>query len=187
VSEWEAALIAKSTAVLTVEDRAEVDAQLAGSLGPMGPRQIEAAANALAYQLDPMAFMKARRLLTDPVDGTVIGRDSRQRCFTGAVRALITTRDQICRTPWCAAPIRHLDHVTPHAGGGPTTFDNVQGLCQRCNHAKQAPGWTAETLPGPRHTVRTTTPTGHRYTSTAPPLPGRRAAIHAPPIPAVQC
>ena len=26
-----------------------------------------------------------------------------------------------CRTPYCDAPIRHTDHATPHARGGPTT------------------------------------------------------------------
>jgi hypothetical protein len=48
----------------------------------------------------------------------------------------------------------------------------------RCNHTKQLPGFTATTLtdtttgqqPGAPHTVQTTTPTGHTYTSHAPPL-----------------
>ncbi|MGN6440817.1 MAG: hypothetical protein ACTHL6_02825, partial [Arthrobacter sp.] len=56
--------------------------------------------------------------------------------------------------------------------GGPTTAANGQGLCEACNHTKEAPGWTAKPVPGPRHTVATTTPTGHTYHSTAPPLPG---------------
>ncbi|HEY1158895.1 MAG TPA: hypothetical protein VGE95_21745, partial [Arthrobacter sp.] len=47
-----------------------------------------------------------------------------------------------------------------------------QGLCEACNHSKEMPGWTAKPVPGPRHTVATTTPTGHTYHSTAPPLPG---------------
>jgi hypothetical protein len=47
---------------------------------------------------------------------------------------------------------------------------NGQGLCEACNHAKQAMGRTARPRPGPRHTIETTTPTGHRYTSTAPAL-----------------
>ncbi|MFP5312679.1 MAG: hypothetical protein ACLGH7_09785, partial [Actinomycetes bacterium] len=44
--------------------------------------------------------------------------------------------------------------------------------CEACNHTKETPGWTAKPVPGPRHTVATTTPTGHTYNSTAPPLPG---------------
>ena len=52
--------------------------------------------------------------------------------------------------------------------GGPTSGLNGQGLCEACNYAKAAPGWSARPRPGPRHTVRTTTPTGHTYTSRAP-------------------
>jgi hypothetical protein len=72
--------------------------------------------------------------------------------------------------PWCDAPIRPADHVQSIAEGGKTSETNGQGLCEACNYAKQAPGWRARPSPGPRHHVETTTPTGHRYTSTAPPL-----------------
>ncbi len=58
-----------------------------------------------------------------------------------------------------------------HDASGATAEHNLQGLCERCNHAKQAPRWRARPTPGPRHTVVVTTPTGHRHTSTAPPPP----------------
>jgi hypothetical protein len=83
----------------------------------------------------------------------------------------VRVRDRRCRTPWCEAPVRHLDHAEDHAEGGPTSADNGQGLCEGCNDAKQAAGWTARPRPGPRHTIEITTPTGHRYTSTAPHQP----------------
>jgi 5-methylcytosine-specific restriction endonuclease McrA len=54
-------------------------------------------------------------------------------------------RDRTCRTPWCDAPIRHVDHVEPAAAGDPTSAENAQGLCEACNYAKQAPGWAAAT------------------------------------------
>jgi hypothetical protein len=128
--------------------------------------------------------IKVRRLFTDPADGTITGMDSRQRCFTGLLRELITTRDQVCRTPWCGAPIRHLDHIHPYADAGRTALANGQGLCLRCNHAKQSPGWRSEAIPGSRHAVRTTTPTGHHHISAPPPLPGRqRVLAGAPPGP----
>jgi hypothetical protein len=79
-------------------------------------------------------------------------------------------RDQYCRTPWCNNRIRQIDHVRPHSEGGPTAAGNGQGLCEPCNHAKQAPGWTAEVIDTAPHTVATTTPTGHAYLSQAPPL-----------------
>ena len=101
--------------------------------------------------------------------GTGVSASGRR--FTGAVRRFILLRDQSCRTPWCDAPIRHLDHAIASRADGATTTANGQGLCEACNYAKEAPGWRARTVrAGPRHTVRTTTPTGHSYDSTAPPL-----------------
>lgn len=117
------------------------------------------------------------RLVTD-TGGALVCMESRARTAPAGLADLIRTRDGgTCRTSWCDAPVRHVDHVIPHARGGLTSADNAQGLCERCNHVKTALGWHAEVtdpppgLPG-RHTVVTTTPTGHRYRSQAPPLPG---------------
>ncbi len=56
---------------------------------------------------------------------------------------------------------------------------NAQGLCRRCNLAKEAPGWISARAPD--GTVTTTTPTGHTYTSTPPPvlvrLPGQGGSV----------
>ena len=30
----------------------------------------------------------------------------------------------------------HMDHVIPESKGGPTTFDNLQVTCRKCNLAK---------------------------------------------------
>ena len=114
-----------------------------------------------------------RRLYTAPGTNRLVAMDSRSRLAPAGLASFIDTRDQFCRTPWCGAPVRHHDHVVPHDAGGPTSEANLQGLCQRCNLAKQAPGWRARPRAGPRHTVRVTTPTGHAYDSTAPPQPGR--------------
>jgi hypothetical protein len=119
-----------------------------------------------------------RRLYTDPQSGELVAMESTRRVFAGNLRRMLLLRDQTCRTPWCGAPIRHGDHVKDFADGGPTSLPNAQGLCERCNQTKNLLGWSAEALdtrPG-RHTVRTTTPTGHHYDSTAPPLLGRPAA-----------
>lgn len=129
-----------------------------------------------------------RRVYADPT-GQLVALSSRRRFTADGLAALLRVRDQgLCRTPWCDAPARHHDHVVDAARGGPTTDHNTQGLCQACNHAKQAPGWAARTLPGPRHTVETTTPTGHRYRSRAPapPTPARNApARNAPAVPGI--
>ncbi|UWX95910.1 HNH endonuclease [Arthrobacter zhaoxinii] len=114
-----------------------------------------------------------RRLYTAPTSGELIGMDSKARFVPEALSRFISTRDETCRTPWCNAPIRHRDHIRPHHLGGRTSSDNLQGLCEACNHAKEAAGWRAEGIDNPdRHTVAITTPTGHTYQSTAPPLPG---------------
>ncbi|HET8717053.1 MAG TPA: HNH endonuclease [Nocardioidaceae bacterium] len=115
-----------------------------------------------------------RRLYTHPDTGALTAMDSRARTAPTGLARFIRTRDDTCRTPWCDAPIRHTDHITPHAQGGPTTAQNLQGLCEQCNYTKQAPGWHHTTSPPGTdpHTVTITTPTGHTYTSTAPHLPG---------------
>jgi len=113
------------------------------------------------------------RLYTDPTGTQLLATDSRQRLFPHNTRNFLIARDHTCRTPWCDAPIRHLDHLHPHHHGGPTTLTNGQGLCQACNHTKQTPGW--KSTPTPNGTITTTTPTGHTYTSPPPWQP------HSPP------
>jgi 5-methylcytosine-specific restriction endonuclease McrA len=110
-----------------------------------------------------------RAIYVNP-SGRLLGTTSTSRFHPPGLAALLRAREQgICATSWCDAPVRHIDHVTPHAQGGQTSLENGQGLCVRCNHAKQAPGWTqkATEIDG-RHAVETTTPTGHSYTSIAP-------------------
>ena len=113
-----------------------------------------------------------RRLYADP-GGNLVAMDSRTRTFPTALAALLRVRDQgLCRTPFCDAPIAHTDHVTPAAAVGATSASNGQGLCAGCNYAKQAPGWDQRVAPrAERHSVVTTTPTGHTYVSTAPAVP----------------
>ncbi|HEV7168855.1 MAG TPA: DUF222 domain-containing protein [Micrococcaceae bacterium] len=115
-----------------------------------------------------------RRLYTAPGTGELLAADSRRRLLPPPLRRIIAIRDDCCRTPYCGAPIRHDDHVIPWRTSHRTSTAGSQGLCVACNQTKEAPGWSAQPRPGPRHTVETTTPTGHTYTSTAPPLPGTR-------------
>jgi hypothetical protein len=111
-----------------------------------------------------------RRLYSSPHTGQLVAMESTRRCFTGLLRRYVVLRDQVCRTPWCSAPVRHVDHVRSVAAGGATAAANAQGLCEACNLAKEAPGWRAET--GPAGEVHTTTPTARRYTSHPPGPPG---------------
>ncbi|WP_237686817.1 HNH endonuclease [Arthrobacter sunyaminii] len=126
---------------------------------------------------DPRTEVWLRRLYAVPGSGRLVAMDSMARLVPKGLARFIAARDRVCRMPWCGAPIRHYDHVVPVREGGLTSAGNVQGLCEACNQAKEAPGWTARTVqdiadhtPDGRHTVVTTTPTGHSYSSTAPPL-----------------
>ncbi|WP_440459994.1 HNH endonuclease [Rhodococcoides corynebacterioides] len=119
-----------------------------------------------------------RKLYARPTDGQLTAVESVARCFPTGLARLIDLRDRTCRTPWCDAPIRHHDHITPHEDGGPTTADNGLGLCAACNLAKQGDGWTTTRTDDPDvHTVEFRTPTGHTYRSVPPslPMPWKRA------------
>lgn len=118
------------------------------------------------------AIIWLRRLYTDPATGVLTCQDDRRRLFTGPLRRFLVARDQVCRTPWCDAPVRHVDHVLPWARGGRTTADGGEGLCEACNYAKETAGWSHEVvdLPDGTHTVKITTPSGHTYYSQPPPV-----------------
>ncbi|WP_189019774.1 HNH endonuclease [Paenarthrobacter histidinolovorans] len=115
-----------------------------------------------------------RRLYTAPATGELLATDSKARLFTGRLRRFIETRDDTCRTPYCDAPIRHIDHVVPWRSGGETNLGNGAGLCEACNHTKESPGWTTRAVQADVHTLEISTPTGHSYLSKAPSLPGHR-------------
>ena len=117
--------------------------------------------------------------------------ESNRRSFPALLRRLIEYRDRTCATPYCGAPIRHIDHITPARDSGPTSYANGRGVCAACNHAKEAPGWHATATDTTSTDTRSsdtrgsdtrgsdtdwrerivtlTTPTGHPYSSHPPP------------------
>ena len=131
----------------------------------------------------PSVSSWVRKLYAAPTGG-LVAMESGSRFFPQGLAQFITLRDQFCRTPYCGAEIRQIDHVIPSCDGGPTRVENGQGLCERCNHAKQAPGWNEavllKELPDRDDTglpaaaadevreVLVTTPTGHHYASPTP-------------------
>lgn len=114
-----------------------------------------------------------RRLYQAPRRDRLVAMDSRSRLFPTGLAELIALDDQTCRAPWCDAPICASDHVRPVAADGATSRENGQGLCQRCNLAKEAPGWRSTRAPD--GAVTSTAPTGHS-TTTRPPPPLSRPA-----------
>ena len=115
-----------------------------------------------------------RRLYKHPRSGALVAMESRARLFPKGLARFIDLRDDTCRTPYCDAPIRHHDHAVPRRRDGPTSATNGLGECERCNYAKEAPGWKVTTTCDDKgcHTAEFTTPTGAHHHSTAPPLPG---------------
>ena len=90
-----------------------------------------------------------RRLYATPDASSPVAMESSQRLFDAGLRRILIAREGTCRTPWCDAPIRHLDHVTDHTAGGPTSVNNGQGLCERWHYTKQLAGWHADVLGPP--------------------------------------
>ncbi|MCZ4521142.1 DUF222 domain-containing protein [Rhodococcus ruber] len=107
--------------------------------------------------------------------------------------AAVRLRDRHCRFPDCHRPAAHcqLDHVIPfdHAnplGGGWTTVNNLQCLCEFHHTVKTAGYWTAVMLPGgailwtsTSKTTRITLPTN----GTAIPILGNDLRPHIPTQP----
>jgi hypothetical protein len=140
-----------------------------------GPIPAAVARQLIAFAgADPQSRATLRRLYRHPESGALVAMESRSRLFPAGLARFIALRDQTCRTPYCDAPIRHTDHATPACRGGPTTAGNGDGLCEACNYAKQAPGWSVVTHTDENgtHTAVLTTPTGGVYESAAPPIAG---------------
>jgi hypothetical protein len=127
-----------------------------------------------AAATDPQSRATLRRLYRHPRSGTLVAMESRSRIFPTGLAQFIALRDGTCRTPYCDAPIRHTDHTTPAARGGPTTAANGAGSCEACNYTKEADDWevTTHTDESGSHTAVFSTPTGGRHHSTAPPIAG---------------
>ncbi len=114
-----------------------------------------------------------RRLFTAPGTGELVAMESKRRTFTPGLRKVVVARDRTCRSPFCNAEIKHIDHRRPHARKGRTASRNGDGLCERCNYVKTEANLNADIVyaSGQRR-LRLVTETGHVYESTAPDLPG---------------
>ncbi|MBA3311158.1 MAG: DUF222 domain-containing protein [Nocardioidaceae bacterium] len=172
-------LVMSDTTMLGIDDK---PAHLIG-YGPI-PAQV-----ARLIASSGSAWLK--RLYTDPVTGEVTAADSRRRRFDGALRDLITIRDQQCRGIRCASPIRDIDHPVEYASGGHTTPANAQGLSKNCHTTREHP--RMRVVPDADTSLITwRTPSGLTYRSLPPPALGpgslkpaqvrlRHRLLHPPP------
>lgn len=112
-----------------------------------------------------------RRLFTHPTTSELVAVESRGRSFPLGLRRMIRLRDQVCMGPYCGAPIRQIDHVEAASEGGPTSLANGNGLCARCNVAKEeAMRKVTRTSADGRSTTRWTSRLGSSATTSPPPL-----------------
>ena len=96
-----------------------------------------------------------RRLLTDPLDGTLVERSTRAYRPGRVLGGHVSARDQTCTFPGCVRPAAscELDHVEPWreapaaaaASGDPpqTRADNLQPLCKGHHDLKTKGLWKA--------------------------------------------
>jgi len=102
-----------------------------------------------------------RRLVTDPLTGTVV--EVSQRKPSAPLREYINTRTPTCVGVGCMRPAEScdIDHTHDHAKGGPTAESNLGPACRHHNLMKLEGGWQLDQSE-PGHFV-CTTPTGQRY------------------------
>ena len=81
------------------------------------------------------------------------------------VARLVRERDVHCRFPHCTRVSTNcdLDHVVPHADGGPTSVGNLQALCRHHHRAKTFGGYAVTMTPDGVCTWES--PTGRRWTT----------------------
>ncbi len=121
------------------------------------------------------------RILTDPINGSILAMDRKQYRPTKAQRRFLRARDRTCRAPGCNRAAEHceIDHVHAYAKGGKTNVDCMCCFC-KVHHALKTAGYAKVGQPVPG-TIDWTTAAGITYTSTAEPLavtpPGELADI----------
>ncbi|RZS43648.1 uncharacterized protein DUF222 [Herbihabitans rhizosphaerae] len=103
-----------------------------------------------------------RRMLTDPIDNTVLNL-GRKRYPSAALAEHVQVRDKTCRGHGCHRPAVscEIDHTLAYGDGGETWDGNLGPFCEQHHHAKHDNGWTVE-QPKPGH-FTWTSPLGRTY------------------------
>lgn len=121
------------------------------------------------------------RVLTDPVDGSVLAVDRYRP--SARLRRHLRARDQRCRFPGCGrSPSESdIDHTHDAALGGATREDNLAHLCRRHHMLKHHTPWHVERLDG--GLLSWTSPAGRTYVDRPqPPNTVRFRGSIAPPF-----
>jgi hypothetical protein len=121
-----------------------------------------------------------RRILTDPVSGSVLDVGRTRYTPTAAITDHVLTRDGgRCTRPGCSHQARDLDHAEAWDDGGTTDVGNLHAVCRGCHTAKHRRGtgnWTAGC-----------SSTGVRRSSGAPPTATKPAPCSRTCDPRIGC
>ena len=103
-----------------------------------------------------------RRIVTDPLTGTVIDVGRTTYRPPAGLADLVRARDGTCRFPGCgrSAAGCELDHLVPFPDG-PTSAGNLADECSRHHHLKHDTDWHVVALPG--GALEWKSPTGATY------------------------
>lgn len=125
------------------------------------PMTAEALRELLADPRIPVSF---RRLVTAPVDGSLLDRGRRSYRVPAGLRGFLVARDGTCRFPGCGrrAAACDVDHAVPWRSGGRTDRDNLGCLCRRHHVLKTHGNWTLVSR-DPDGSVRWRGPDGRTY------------------------
>ncbi|OLM07460.1 hypothetical protein Ae331Ps2_5170c [Pseudonocardia sp. Ae331_Ps2] len=105
-----------------------------------------------------------QRLVTDPLSGMLLDVGRTRYRPPVAMADHVRARDGTCRGPACSRRVRDLDHHRPWAAGnGPTSAENLFGLCRADHALKDAPGW--QVLAGRDGSLTWVAPCGRRATT----------------------
>lgn len=106
-----------------------------------------------------------RRLITDPMSGTVLDHGRTTYHPPAGLADFVRARDRHCRFPTCRQPATtaDLDHIVAFDDGGTTSADNLHAVCRHHHRLKQAPSWAIRS--GENGSEVWITPTGRSYTS----------------------
>ncbi|TCC11984.1 HNH endonuclease signature motif containing protein [Kribbella soli] len=111
-----------------------------------------------------------RRLLTDPVNGSVLEASTHRHDPGALVTETLLARHPVCAWPGCNRASRECDrdHATPFKQSGRTSLTGLVPYCEYHHVIKDTPAWGWKSTAHPDGSVTLTAPTGHRYTSVPP-------------------
>jgi len=111
------------------------------------------------------------RLLTDPINGVILGMDATQYRPSKALKRWLAITQVICDFPGCGRKAQYcdLDHTIAWADGGTTSAGNLHHRCRKHHTMKHQTKWRVTKDPD-TGTTTWTSPTGYNREADPPPF-----------------